>query len=104
MDHLSDLVPNLFPDSQIASNIKCKHTKATCIVRNVLGQQFFEDLVSQLKVTPFSVLLDETTDISTTKELCVVVRFFDTVTDTVTSRFFLFIKLTKQMQRLYLLL
>ena len=29
MDHLSDLLPTLFPDSQIASHIKCKHTKTT---------------------------------------------------------------------------
>ena len=95
MDHLSELIPTLFPDSQIASNIKCKRTKATCIVRNVLGAQFHEDLVSQLKTSPFSILLDETTDVSTTKQLCAVVRLFDSSTECIASRFFRLYEVSK---------
>lgn len=95
MDHFSDLLPSLFPDSQIASNVKCKRTKTTCIVRNVLHTTFQEILVSKLKEKPFSILLDETTDIATTKELCTVVRFFDDDTNHVSCRFFRLYEIAK---------
>ena len=33
IDHLSDLLPILCPDSKIASHVKCKQTKMKCIVK-----------------------------------------------------------------------
>ena len=32
MDHLSDLVTDIFPDSEIAARFKCKHTKARSVL------------------------------------------------------------------------
>ena len=33
IDHLSNLLPILCPDSKIASHVKCKQTKMKCIVK-----------------------------------------------------------------------
>lgn len=77
MDHFSDLLPELCPDSKIAHKFKCKQTKATCIVTNVLAPYFHDDLVLKLKALHFSVIIDETTDVSTRKELAVAVRFYE---------------------------
>ena len=38
MDHLSDLLTNIFPDSKIASQFQCKHTKIRSIIKNVLAR------------------------------------------------------------------
>ena len=37
MDHFSELVPKMFPDSKVASSFACKRTKSTAIAR-MLGQ------------------------------------------------------------------
>ena len=56
MDHFSDLLPKLCPDSKIAVQFKCKCEEA--------------------KDVSFSVIIDETTDVSTHKELAIVTRVF----------------------------
>ena len=74
MDHLSDLLPKLCPDSKIAASVKCKRTKMKSIIANAMAPHFHSTLVSSLKRGYFSLIIDETTDISTKKELALVVR------------------------------
>ncbi|KAG5895140.1 hypothetical protein JTB14_008574 [Gonioctena quinquepunctata] len=40
MDHLSDVIKDTFPDSEIARQFSCKRTKSSAIAYNVLGGQF----------------------------------------------------------------
>ena len=77
MDHFSDLLPKLCPDSTIASDIKCKRTKTKCIMTNALAPYFHSKLVHNLKNGHFSLIIDETTDISTKKELALVTRQYN---------------------------
>ena len=44
MDHLVDLLPTMFPDSQIAKNMKMKRTKCQAIINNILGESEKQDL------------------------------------------------------------
>ena len=76
MDRLSDLVNDIFPDSNIASKFKSKHTKTHSIIKNVLAKQFRCDLIETLRNIKFSIIIDESTDISSKKQLAVAVRFF----------------------------
>ena len=55
MNHFSNLLPKLCPDSKIATNF---NTKSKCIVRNVLAPYFQEDLVQRLQASHFSVIID----------------------------------------------
>ena len=75
MDHLSDLVTDIFPDSNIASRFKSKHTKTRSIVNHVLTDPYQDGILSTLKELKFSIIIDDTTDISAKKQLAVVVRF-----------------------------
>lgn len=61
-DYLIPLLKNIFPD---------KNNNKHCFRRN-----HFQEIVSQLKQKKFSILIDESTDIATIKNLCVCVRFF----------------------------
>ena len=77
MDHFSDLLPKLCPDSKIAAHFKSKHSKSKCNVQNALAPHFHQELVQKLQTSHFSVIIDETTDVSTAKELAVVTRVHD---------------------------
>lgn len=63
--HLSQLVQISFTDSAIASKFRMSETKMKAIVDNVIGRA--EKLRAILLVQKFSVLVDETTDVSTDK-------------------------------------
>ncbi|KAH6944461.1 hypothetical protein HPB50_003285 [Hyalomma asiaticum] len=52
-------------------------TKCTAIITNVLFPYFTESMDKQLKGSSYSLMVDESTDISTTKQLCIVVRFLN---------------------------
>ncbi|XP_011405614.1 PREDICTED: uncharacterized protein LOC105313682 [Amphimedon queenslandica] len=69
MDHLSDLVTDIFSDSEIAKQFQSKHTKSRAIVKRVLADHFREELLHALAKTKFSIIIDETTDISSKKLL-----------------------------------
>ncbi|CAG5035893.1 unnamed protein product [Parnassius apollo] len=76
MDHLVDLLPTMFPDSQIAKNMKMKRTKCQAIINNILGESEKQDLCADLKEQKFSLMIDESTDIGAVKTMCVVVRYY----------------------------
>lgn len=77
MDHLTPLLTNIFPDSKIAKELTMKRTKTRNNITNVIGDSRKSDLTEILRRSRFSVLVDESTDISVTKTACIVVRYFD---------------------------
>ena len=94
IDHLTEVMRSAFPDSKIASEFTCKHTKVRSPVKNVLAKRFRADLVGKLKSTLFSIIIDETTDIATQKQLAIVVRFFCEQENKVKSQFFKIVEVT----------
>lgn len=53
VNHLTDLLPKLFPDSQIAKDIRLKRTKVQAVINNCIGKTEKENLVSDLKSQSF---------------------------------------------------
>lgn len=88
-DTLTPLRSTIFPDSKIAKNLTLKRTKATAVMKNVLGNNFLNELRDTLKQpgTFYSLIMDETTDISEIKQRAVVIIYFDTKTMTVKTQF-----------------
>lgn len=74
-DHLVQLLKSISPE--VISKVSCNRTKATAIVKNVLGATGFENLVTKIKNQKFTMIIDESTDKSATKHLAVVVRLLD---------------------------
>ena len=74
-DHLVQLIKSI--DSDAVSKISCNRTKATAIVNNVLGATSFENLIDKIRSQKFTMLIDESTDKSATKNLAIVVRLLD---------------------------
>lgn len=75
VDSLVPLLKEIFHDSNIAKNIQLHRKKCTNIVKHIIAPLEIEDTVKIIQKHPFSVLVDESTDISTHKFLCVLVRF-----------------------------
>jgi len=84
-DSLVDLIKdiNLNLDKNEIKNVTCNRVKCTKIVINVIGQTGFENILDNIKNKPFSILVDESTDIACQKSLAIVVRYVynNTVTD-----------------------
>lgn len=75
MDHLSELCGKSFPDSKIAQGMACGRTKTTAITKRVIGHENFQNICEDLRKTKFSLIIDESTDRTTQKHLCLVVRY-----------------------------
>jgi hypothetical protein len=75
-DHLTTLVGSVCCDSAIGKKLKMKRTKAAYIMEGIafVEQQRLADL---LKTKQFSLLIDESTDISVSQILAIVVRYHD---------------------------
>lgn len=51
--------------------------KTSAILKNVMGDAYLSDLVVRLQETKFSLIIDESTDISIQKHLVIIARFCD---------------------------
>ncbi|CAG5006793.1 unnamed protein product [Parnassius apollo] len=78
MDHVSEVISRAFHDSEIAKRFSCRRTKSAAIAYNVLGNNFEEKMLAELRPRPeneterspvFSLIIDESTDVSTTKSI-----------------------------------
>ncbi|CAN8007361.1 unnamed protein product [Ixodes pacificus] len=76
MDHLGELAKVVFRDSAIARGVSLHKTKCESIIKNVLAKAETEVLAHRLGASKFSIFVDEGTDITNTKLLCCVVRYF----------------------------
>jgi hypothetical protein len=88
-DTLTPLLSTIFSDSKIAIKLTLKRTKATAVMKNVLGNNFLNELCDKLKQpgTFYSLIMDETIDISEVKQCAVVIIYFHTKTMTVKTQF-----------------
>ncbi|XP_063990563.1 uncharacterized protein LOC135169455 [Diachasmimorpha longicaudata] len=75
IDYILPVMKRSFPDSIIAQDCSMKRTKCTNIITNILGKVANDNLVKILRINKFSILADETTDISKKKVFCVLARY-----------------------------
>ena len=76
-EHLVPLIQTIVNNPEIVKAISCGRTKCTQIVKNVTGVSGFETIIQFLRVNKFSIIVDESIDVSSVKHLVVVVRYFD---------------------------
>ena len=71
MDSLSEIIKD-----ETKNDIKLHRTKCMNLVRQVLGPFFKKELKQDLIDTPFSIGIDETTDVSVKKQMSFTVRYY----------------------------
>lgn len=95
VDHLINIIPQLDPSSDALRNLKIHRTKCSMLIKNVLGPSMLEALIEEIGDFPYSIIIDESTDLSTQKVLCVIVRFFSHKARQVVTTFYRIIKVTE---------
>ncbi|KAI4454180.1 hat family dimerization domaincontaining protein-related [Holotrichia oblita] len=63
------------------------------LIKNVLGPSMLEALIEEIGDFPYSIIIDESTDLSTQKVLCIIVRFFSHKSRQIVTTFYRIIKL-----------
>ncbi|XP_071581188.1 zinc finger BED domain-containing protein 5-like [Temnothorax nylanderi] len=74
-DHLSPLIKDTCKDPKVVQDFSLGRNKCASIVKNVTAKREIETIVKYLKTCKFSILIDESTDISDTKLMCLLVRY-----------------------------
>ena len=61
-DELTPLFSDIFPDSDIAKSYASLRTKTTCIVNGAIAPSYQQALVERMRVKPFSIAIDGSSD------------------------------------------
>lgn len=93
MDHLPKLLSSAAPDSEILKSISCSRTKTTCLLKN-FQKDSEQSIASILKDTNYSIIVDETTDVSVKKCLAILVRYVDIRLEKVKDRLLALVEVT----------
>ena len=68
----------MFPDSKIASDFSCKHTKTRAIICEALDPYHKKPVVENVRDVPFSLLCDESNEKGdSVKLLTILIRAFE---------------------------
>lgn len=87
MDHLSPLLKDIFPDSEIAAGFASASTKTACMVNGSLGPYFKSSLVNIMRTEPFSIAIDGSNDNGLEKMNPMTVRIYDVTRSKVVTQF-----------------
>jgi len=72
---LTPVLQDIFKDSKVTQSLTLYRKKCTRIIMNVIAPVEINETIEIISTCPFSVLVDESTDISSRKFLCVLVHF-----------------------------
>ena len=86
-NHLSRMLPKLFPDSKIAQKYSTAATKTTCVINEAIAPHFLRETVNIIKCSPFSLLTDGSNDSGLEKMNPLTVKICDVNSGRVESRF-----------------
>lgn len=75
VDHLSEIIIHHGKGSKM-EKMKLHRTKCSLLIKNVVSPALHQDLCADMAGQKYCVILDESTDISCTKLLCVVIRYY----------------------------
>lgn len=76
-DHLGELCKTQFNESEAGKGIKLHRTKCTTVICNILSPYFQSNLRKSIGDQSYSLLIDESTDISVLKYLGITIMYFD---------------------------
>ena len=94
IDHLGEVISRNAKGSKL-ENIKLHRLKCTRILTNVVAPAFKEELIDDVNGKKSALIMDETTDVSTTKQLCVIVRYYSETEKNILTAFVDLISVTR---------
>ena len=86
IDHLGDIISRNATGSPL-ENLRLHRTKCSKIISNIIGPVLKESLQEDIQEKKFSLLVDETTDVSSDKTMCICVRYCSEKEEKIMTRF-----------------
>jgi hypothetical protein len=94
IDHLSELLSVLGKGSAL-ENVRIHRTKCSMLIKNVISPAMVADLINDIGDQRFSLIVDESTDISVIKYLAFCVRYFSLKRKSIVTDFLGFVEVEK---------
>ena len=82
VDHLGEIVGKIS-----GKEMKIHRTKCGAIIKNLLAPMFCDSLLRDVRNSHYSLIIDESTDVGTQKQLCVIVRYYSKKLGRITTTF-----------------
>lgn len=68
-------------------------TKCSAIIREVIAPSFMKMLIKDIGTSLFSIIVDESTDVSTHKLLCVCIKYYSNTKNDIITQFLAFVNI-----------
>lgn len=95
IDHLSELLKSLDTKKNVFSSLELHRTKCSMLIRNVIAPTFLKELIEDIGTNPYSIILDESTDIGTHKYMAFCVRYYSVSMSDVITNFLGFVQIER---------
>lgn len=93
IDHLSEVIKLCLKGNNITDHVQLHRTKCTAILKNIIYPYFKSNLKEDIGSSVYSLLLDESTDISVNKQLGVCIIYYSELKKSIVSTFLNLIEL-----------
>ncbi len=93
-DHLGEIICESSRKTDFFNDMKHHRTKCTSILTNVVHPCLHDSVIRDIQQTPFSLIIDESTDVSIVKHLCMCVRYFKEDLPSVVTKFLTLLPVT----------
>lgn len=87
IDHLGEMLKVLFGKSSNLENLKLHRTKCSKLILNILSPAIVENLVKDIGDIGYSLIVDESTDVSVNKYMAYCIRYFSKSTNQIRNEF-----------------
>ncbi|XP_065090814.1 uncharacterized protein LOC135711776 [Ochlerotatus camptorhynchus] len=77
VDKLAEVLKGLSIEPKLLQKLRLGRTKTASVVESVIAVTQHDELVAQMRHNEFSIIIDESTDLSSNKTLAIVVRLMD---------------------------
>ncbi|XP_072387158.1 uncharacterized protein [Diabrotica undecimpunctata] len=104
VDHIGEIINKINVKSTSASSltqstsntaqsetIKLHRTKCSALIKEVIAPSLMFELIKDVGDSPFSIIVDESTDVSTEKLLCVCIKYYSQNKNEIITQFLTFI-------------
>lgn len=94
VDHLGEVI-NKITKTDAGDFLRLHRTKCSALIKAVIAPSLLQDFIMELGDSPFSIIVDESTDVSTEKLLCICVKFYSKQKNQIITQFLTFISVVQ---------
>ncbi|XP_044583132.1 uncharacterized protein LOC123264107 [Cotesia glomerata] len=102
IDHLCEMLKDIDKSSQL-TKLRLHRTKCSKIILNVIAPGILKELLDDLGEESYSILLDESTDVSTMKYMAYCIRYYSKKQKRLLPTFWVSMKLPRKQRKSYFL-